>query len=255
MSAAGVISLSRRSTLNTLRQPQMWVPSMVFPLIFTAINTAAMGRATHLPGFPGDSFLDFAVATAVLQGVLFGATAGGSDMAVDIQDGFFDRLVSSPVSRPAIVLGRLAGAGVLAAVQSLVFMGVLSAFGADIRGGAAAVVTIAATAMLLAAGVGGVTVAIALKTGSSEVVQATFPVLFISLFTSSAFFPRELMSGWFGAVASANPLSFMVESMRALILQGFDTADAARALGIVAALAAASLMMCLAALRSRLDGA
>lgn len=255
MSAAGVISLSRRSTLNTLRQPQMWVPSMVFPLIFTAINTAAMGRATHLPGFPADSFLDFAVATAVLQGVLFGATAGGSDMAVDIQDGFFDRLVSSPVSRPAIVLGRLAGAGVLAAVQSVVFMGVLSAFGADIRGGAAAVVVIAVTSMLLAAGVGGITVAIALKTGSSEVVQATFPVLFISLFTSSAFFPRELMSGWFKAVASANPLSFMVESMRALILHGFDIADAARALAIVAVLAAASLTMCLVALRSRLDGA
>jgi len=255
VSAAGVISLSRRSTLNTLRQPQMWVPSMVFPLIFTAINTAAMGRATQLPGFPADSFLDFAVATAVLQGVLFGATAGGSDMAVDIQDGFFDRLVSSPVSRPAIVLGRLAGAGVLAAVQSLVFMGVLSAFGADIRGGAGAVVTIAVTSMLLAAGVGGITVAIALKTGSSEVVQATFPVLFISLFTSSAFFPRELMSGWFKAVASANPLSFMVESMRALILHGFDAADAARALAIVSVLAAASLTMCLAALRSRLDGA
>ncbi|MBW3649138.1 MAG: ABC transporter permease [Actinobacteria bacterium] len=252
MSAGGVVSLSRRSISNTLRQPQMWVPSMAFPLIFTALNTGAMGRATRLPGFPAESFLDFAVATAVVQGVLFGATAGGSDMAVDIQDGFFDRLVSSPVSRPTIVLARLAGAAVLGAVQSLVFMAILTAFGAQVRGGAPAVLTIVAVAMLLAMAIGGLSVAIALKTGSSEVVQAAFPVFFISLFTSSAFFPRELMSGWFKTVASVNPLSFMIESVRALIIGGFHVGDAMRALAIVAALAGVSLLLSLRALRSRL---
>ncbi|MBW3615235.1 MAG: ABC transporter permease [Actinobacteria bacterium] len=250
--AGGVVSLSRRSILNTLRQPQMWVPSMVFPLVFTALTTGAMGRATRLPGFPADSFLDFAVASAVVQGVLFGATAGGSDMAVDIQDGFFDRLISSPVSRPGIVVARLAGAAVLGALQALVFMAVLTAFGAHIRGGPGAVLTIVAVAMLLAMAIGGLSVAIALKTGSSEVVQAAFPVFFISLFTSSAFFPRELMSGWFKTVASLNPLSFMIESVRALILGGFHVGDAIRALTIVAALAGVSLVLCLAALRSRL---
>jgi ABC-2 type transport system permease protein len=241
--------------LNTLRQPQMWVPSMFFPLFLTALNTAAMDRATSLPGFPADSFLDFAVATAIVQGVLFGASAGGSDMAVDIQNGFFDRLVSSPASRSSIVIGRLAGAAVLGAVQALVFMGILSAFGANIRGGPAAVVTIAAVAMLLAMGIGGMSVAIALKTGSAEVVQATFPLFFISLFASSAFFPKELMTGWFKTVATVNPLSVMIESVRTLVLEGFELGAAAKSVGIVAALALASLTLSLLALRNRLTAA
>lgn len=252
MSAGGVAGLARRSVLNTLRQPQMWVPSVLFPLMITAINVAAMARATRLPGFPADSFLDFAVATVVIQGVLFGASAGGSDMAVDIQDGFFDRLVASPVSRSAIVLGRLAGAAALGAAQAIVFVSILTIFGADIEGGIPAVVAIIITAMLLAVGVGGLAVAIALKTGSAEIVQAFFPVFFISLFASSAFFPRELMSGWFKVVAGVNPLSHMIESLRHLVVVGFDVTDALRAIGIVGAMCGASLLLSLRALRSRL---
>jgi ABC-2 type transport system permease protein len=248
----GVLGLARRSIVNTVRQPQMWVPSMLFPLMITAINVGAMGRATSLPGFPAKSFLDFTVATVVIQGVLFGASAGGSDMAVDIQDGFFDRLVASPVSRSAIVLGRLAGAAVLGAAQAVVFMAILTAFGAHIEGGLAAVAVIIVVAMLLAIGVGGLAVAIALKTGSAEIVQAFFPVFFISLFASSAFFPRQLMSGWFKGVAGANPLSYMIEAVRALILTGFSVADAAKAIAIVAGVCLVALGLSLQALRSRL---
>jgi ABC-2 type transport system permease protein len=173
-------------------------------------------------------------------------------MAVDIQDGFFDRLVASPVSRSAIVLGRLAGAAVLGAIQAVVFMGVLTAFGAHIEGGVAAVLVIIVVAMLLAVGIGGLAVAIALKTGSAEIVQAFFPVFFISLFASSAFFPRQLMSGWFKGVAAANPLSYMIEAVRALILTGFDVADALKAIAIVAGLCVLALLLSLRALQSRL---
>jgi ABC-2 type transport system permease protein len=248
----GIAGLARRSVRNTIRQPQMWVPSMLFPLMITAINVAAMNRATRLPGFPGNSFLDFAVATVVIQGVLFGASAGGSDMAVDIQDGFFDRLVASPVPRSAIVLGRLAGAACLGALQAVVFITVLTVFGASIKGGIAAVVTIVVVAMLLAVGIGGIAVSIALKTGSAEIVQASFPVFFISLFASSAFFPRQLMSGWFKSVAGVNPLSYMIEAVRSLILFGFDAGEALRAVAIVGALCVGALALSLRALRGRL---
>ena len=251
-SAPGVLHLARRSVANTIRQPQMWVPSMVFPLMITAINVAAMNKATRLPGFPADSFLDFAVATVVVQGVLFGASAGGSDMAIDIQGGFFDRLVASPIPRSAIVLGRLAGAACLGALQAVVFMTVLTLFGAHIEGGIAAVAAILVVAMLLAVGIGGIAVAIALKTGSAEIVQASFPVFFISLFASSAFFPRQLMSGWFKAVAGVNPLSYMIEGVRSLVVSGFDVSDALQAIAIVGGLCMAALALSLAALRGRL---
>lgn len=254
--AVGAVGgLARRSVLNTVRQPQMWVPSMVFPLFFAALNVAAMNRAATLPGFPGNSFLDFTVATAVIQGVLFGASAGGTDMATDIQLGFFDRLVSSPVARTSIIAGRLAGAMTLGAAQAFVFLTIFALFGAHIRGGLATLAVTVVVAALLGLGIGGLSVAIALKTGSAEVVQATFPVFFVSLFASSAFFPRQLMAGWFRSVAAVNPLTYMIEGVRNLMIFGFDIAQALQALVIVTGLAVVSIALCLVALRSRLKAA
>jgi ABC-2 type transport system permease protein len=248
-----VLSLSGRAIKGTLRQPQALVPSLFFPLFFVALNTASMSKAIHLPGFPKvDSFLDFAVPSAIIQGVLFGATAGGIEMATDIQDGFFDRLLASPVSRPSILIGRLAGAATLGAAQAVVYILILLPFGARVKGGIPAVIAIMIVAAVLATAIGGFAVTIALRTGSAEVVQATFPVFFIALFISSAFFPRQLMHGWFKSVATYNPLSWMIESVRSLIITRFDIVEVLKALAVggvllVLAIAAASL-----ALRARL---
>lgn len=249
------LALSRRSVVSIIRQPQLVIPSMFFPLMLAALNTASMGRAVNLPGFPKvDSFLDFAMATTILQGVLFGATGSGTDMAVDIEGGFFDRLAASPASRGSILIGRMAGAAVLAVFQSLVFIGILTAFGASIKGGPAAFVAILVVAMLLAVGIGGFAVALALRTGSAEAVQAAFPVFFISLFLSSAFFPKELMKGWFKTVATVNPLSTMIEAVRRLIIQGFSFHDALTAIAVPAVLAVVSVSVASMALQRRVAG-
>lgn len=230
---AAARTLARRSVINTARQPQMLVPSLFFPLMFAALNSAAFSKTIHLPGFPKvDSFLDFVLATTVVQGVLFGAIGGGNDMAVDIQDGFFDRLVSSPVRRSSILVGRLAGAAVLGAFQAAVYVAVLMSFGARIKGGVPSFLILVVVAMVLAVGIGGFALAIALKTGSSEAVQAFFPVFFISLFLSSAFFPRTLMRGWFRTVAGYNPISWLIEALRSLVISSFDWSQAGKAIAI-----------------------
>lgn len=247
------IALARRSVLGTIRQPELIMPSLFFPLFFAALSTASFNKSIHvLPGFHHvRTFLDFQLAATVVQGVLFGCTGGGNDMAVDIQDGFFDRLLTSPVSRSSILVGRLAGTAALGAVQAMVFMGVLVAFGASIRGGLAAVVAIVLISAVLALGVGGLAVALALRTGSAEAVQASFPLFFISLFMSSAFFPRETMHGWFKVVATVNPLSWLVEAMRHLVIEGFDVASVLRALAVVAVLCVFSISLSTMALRAR----
>lgn len=246
------LALAKRSVIGTARQPETIFPSIFFPLFFGALSTASFQRATQLQGFPKvDSFLDFLLAATVVQGVLFGSTAGGNDMAVDIQDGFFDRLVASPVPRSVILVGRLAGTGVLGAVQATAFMAVLTLFGASVKGGLPAVVAIVVVSTVLAVGVGGFAVALALRTGSSEAVQASFPVFFITLFVSSAFFPRELMSGWFKAAASANPVSWMIEALRRLTIERFTIGDAMEALVVAAAVAVVSVSVAARALRGR----
>ena len=226
---------------------------MFFPLFFAALNTAALGKSTQLPGFPAaDSFLDFMLAATVVQGVLFGGIGAASEMAQDIENGFFERLIAAPTSRISILLGRLAGGAALGAVQSIVFLAIFAAFGAEVKAGLAGIVVLVLTGMLLSLSIGSIGAAMALRTGSVEAVQGAFPLVFISLFASSAFFPRELMRGWFHAVATGNPFSWMIDGLRHLILVGWSTTDAVAAVSVPIFITAVGMLVSLRQLRRRL---
>jgi ABC-2 type transport system permease protein len=129
---------------------------------------------------------------------------------------------------------------------------VLLPFGLSIKGGIAGVLTMAIGGVFLALAVGALMSAMAIKTGSSEAVQGAFPLLFIGLFFSSAFFPRETMSGFYGTMADFNPISHLVEGMRALTIEGFSPSAAIRAVLIPAAMAVLTVMLSLRTLNNRL---
>ncbi len=246
-------ALARRAIVNTSRQPASVVPSILFPLIFMSMSAGALNKATELPGFPQvDGFMQFAISATIIQGILFGAIGAGTDMARDIEGGFFDRLIASPVSRASIVIGRLAGAATLGFVQGIVFLLIVMLLGVTVEGGVAAIAMIAVAAAIIAAGVGAVTVSMGLRTGSSEAVQGAFPLIFVFLFFSSAFFPRDLMSGWFKTVASVNPLSHLVEGLRTQVITGVDIGAWLTSIGIGASIFALGLVLALAALNGRL---
>lgn len=239
--------------MNMIRQPAAIVPTLVFPLIFLALSSSALERSTEAPGFPPvDSFLQFMLAATIVQGTLFGAVGAGTDMARDIEGGFFDRLISSPVSRNSILVGRVAGAAALGFFQSWFFLIVATIFGAQIEGGIQAMVLLSIVATVLSGGIGAITAAMGLRTGSSEAVQGSFPMIFVFLFLSSAFFPRELMSGWFKTVASINPISHLVEGMRAQVIVGVELDRWLTALGISLGLFVIGLVMARRALTRRL---
>jgi ABC-2 type transport system permease protein len=226
-------ALSRRSIVGTFRQPQLWLPGMFFPLLMAAVYTSQFARAVELPGFPEvDSFLDFLLPASVLQGVAFAANVGATDLAVDVEGRFLDRLLVSPIWRPAILVSRLTGSAVVGGFQATFIIVVFLAFGAEIDGGLPAMVVLVLVAMLLALFVGGLGCALALRTGTQEAVQGTFPLIFVSLFVSSAFFPTALMSGWYKAVAQANPITWIIDPTRRLLIEGWDTVDALQSLGV-----------------------
>lgn len=252
--AAQALALARRAIVGITRQPQVVLTSLTFPLVFTSINSAAFERSTNLPGFPEvGSFLAFLLPAAVMQGAIFGSLSAGNDVATDVATGFFDRLVATPVWRTSIVVGRLAGAGVLGAVQALWFTAVFVPFGATMAGGLPSLGVLVATAALIAMAIGGFAMAMGLRTGSAEAVQGSFPLIFILLFTSSAFFPRELMTGWYRSVAGVNPISHLVESLRELTTQGFGIEAALTAVGVAVGVGVVSVSLALLALRARVE--
>jgi|TARA_R110002110_G_scaffold236752_2_gene452676 ABC-2 type transport system permease protein len=246
-------ALSVRSIQSLLRQPSLVVPSLIFPLFFAALGTSSFSRATGLPGFPAvDSYLDFALAGAIVQGILFGSTTGATALATDIENGFFDRLLASPSTRTGIIVGRMAGGMAYGAFQTLFFVLVLLPFGLSINGGVAGVIGLMVSGTILALAIGALMSSMALLTGSAEAVQGAFPLLFIALFFSSAFFPRETMSGIYGTLADFNPVSHLVEGMRGLVIEGVSASALARAILVPAALAIVSIALSLRALRHRL---
>ena len=247
------LALAKRSTLELFRQPALVVPSIVFPLFFSFLGNSSFGKTTSLPGFPKvNSYLQFQLAGTITQGVLFGSVTGAAALATDIENGFFDRLLASPTSRLSILFGRLAGSVLFGALETAVFVLVLLPFGADVSAGVPGIIAMIISGALIALAVGALMSSVALKTGSSEAVQGTFPLLFILLFFSSAFFPRETMSGVYKTVAGLNPISHLVEGLRALSLEGFSVSATARAILVPMAIAIVALYIASRQLHARL---
>ena len=246
------VAMSKRSILALVRQPALVVPSMIFPLFFAALGTSSFGRAINLPGFPKvDSFLDFSLAGTIVQGVLFGSVQSGSALATDIENGFFYRLMAAPSSRLGILVGRLAGAAAYGAFQTLFFSLLLLPFGMSIKGGPLGVLVMVISGGLIAIAISGFMAAAALKTGSSEAVQGIFPLVFIMLFFSSAFFPRQTMSGAYKHIADFNPISHLIEGMRDLCIDGLSSGAIARAILVPIAIMIVSFTFALRALAQR----
>jgi ABC-2 type transport system permease protein len=245
--------LARRSVLAAIRQVPIWIPGMIFPLMLAAVNSAAFQRATDLPLFPDvDSFLDFLLPATMLQGVMFAAVNSGSDLALDIEDGFFERLLASPVWRPSILLGRLAGGAVIAGIQAVIFGAIFALFGSTVAAGIPGIAVLILLAMLMGVGIGGFAAAVGVRTGSQEVVQNSFPLIFTLLFLSSAFFPTELMTGWYQTLAEANPITWMLDAARHLVIEGWSWREVATCLGVALGICVVAVTVATGQLRARL---
>jgi ABC-2 type transport system permease protein len=245
--------VARRSVLRTVRQPAQIVPSLVFPMMLLAINASGLQRVTKLPGFPTDSFVTFALAIPFLQGALFSVMNAGTDLARDIETGFLNRLALTPLRGTALLVGLLAGALVLGLVQATAFLLVGLAAGASFAAGVPGVLVIVALSMLITLGFGAIGLVAALRTGSGEAVQGLFPLFFVFLFLSSMNLPRNLIqTDWFREVATYNPVSYLLEGIRSLLVTGWDGEALALGFGIAAAIAVLAMAAASASLKTRL---
>ena len=248
-------ALARRSLAQTFRYPRYLAPLVVFPSLFLAVNVGGAGRATDLPGFPEvHGFLDFELAAAMLQATMLTGVSSGMALGIDIERGFFDRLIAAPIARPVIVTGRLAANAALGVFIGVWVLTIGLIFGAHIEGGAIGVLQVMVLLALSALAFGGLGAALALRAGNAGLVQGTFPLVFVVLFLSTAFFPRELMQEPASTIAAWNPLSLIAHGLREPVIEGASLASFAEGLGGVAIVGTISTLLAALALRHRLRG-
>lgn len=246
-------AVARRSVMRTVRQRGLLVFPLVFPLMLFAINGSALGAARRIPGFPPVSYRDFALAVTFIQGALFVAVTAGTDLARDIESGFFNRLALTPLRGGALLAGQLGGAVVIACVQSLVYLLVGIASGVPIASGVGGALVLLALSILIAFGFAGLGALLALRFGTGEAVQGFFPLLFVTVFLSSSSLPRNLIKvQWFHEVATYNPVSYLIEGIRSLIITGWDAQALALGFGFALLLSVLTLSFAGAAMKTRL---
>jgi ABC-type multidrug transport system permease subunit len=248
-----VTALSMRSLRQAFRRPQFLMPIIVFPSLFLTVNVGGAGRATDIPAFPDVAgFLDFELAGAIVQSTMLSAVSGGIALALDIESGFMDRLIVAPIPRTAIVVGRLATTAVMGVIAGVWFVSIGLIFGAEIQGGVPGALLVILFAAATAAAWGGFGAALALRSGTVSVVQGIFPIVFVIIFLSSAFFPANLLLEPAKSISDWNPMSFIAEGMRDPIVSSISAEPVLEAIAAIAGVMALGALLSIWGLRKRL---
>lgn len=213
--------LAWRSLLLVRRMPSVFLPSLIMPLFILVATAGAFRGISLLPAFEGSSYLAFTIPLATVMGAGFAGINAGMTMARDIEGGFVDRLIASPAPRVTLILGPLAAAAMRSLFTTTVVLiaGLIGGVGLPGIGGTL-------TIYLLAIGFSLATacwsIGVALRARTIQAAPLMQVVVFMAVFTSVAYAPRELLTGWLRRVADVNPVTYLIEASRAAELGTLD---------------------------------
>lgn len=216
--------LAWRSLILVRRMPSVFLPSLIMPLFILVATAGAFRGIALLPQFAGASYLAFTIPLATVMGSGFAGINAGMTLARDIEGGFVDRLVASPAPRSTLVLGPL----IAAAARSLFTTTVVLAAG--LIGGVELPGVVETLTIYLVGGVFSAATAcwsmgVAFRARTIQAAPLMQVVVFMSVFTSVAYAPREVLTGWLHTVANVNPVTYLIELSRAAQLGGMGWAD------------------------------
>jgi ABC-2 type transport system permease protein len=246
-------TVAGRSLKGTLRQRRLLIAPLLFPLILFAINSSALSATTKINGFPDVPYKDFALALPFLMAAMLNAVGAGTNLAHDIETGFLRRLSLTPMHPSAMLVGQLAGALTLSLAQGVLFVLIGLLAGVHIAAGVGGALVLLALAVLIAFTFSTIGALLAIRTGSGAAVQGFFPLLFVTIFLSSSFLPRNVISvGWFHTIATYNPISYLVEGMRSLIITGWNVQALELGFGLAAGIALLALALANSGIKTRM---
>ncbi len=241
-------SIAGRALRAVPRDPAAVIPPVFIALFFFVVNIATLNKLTgHHPGF---SYPAFEMATAILLGVT--GISRAPALVLDIQSGYLDRLLLTPVRRTAILIGHMAADVAVAATLTAPILILGTVLGVRFGTGPTGIVAFVLLAALWSLAFAGFGYAIALKTGNPAAVNSTFLLFFPFLFLTSSYVPRSQLSGWLSTVAGFNPVTYLLGGLRSLVLgHGWQWSQLAEAVAAIALVGLISMTMCFAALRGR----
>lgn len=225
--------LSIRNIKLIWRPIMALIPSLFMPIFFFVVNSLSLTAFSQVPGFPDVSYKDFIAPVAIFTAIFFSAGNAGIELVQDIEGGYFKKLIIMPINKLTIVAAKLVEVAVQAIMQGLIMLVLLLLWGVNFESGVLGILTVFGILVLFAMAWSCIGMIIALRTQNARLVQSMFLLVFplLSITTSAA--PRELLPETFRTATDYNPVTYIIEAIRALTLNGFG--DPAIAQGFMAA--------------------
>src|SRR5688572_18087022 len=236
-------ALGARALRETWRTPDALVPTLFIPLFFLVVNVGQAGKIfpSTTPFLDGQNYAAFQLPTSLLLAASFGIAA--LFLVEEIEGGYFDKLRATPIPRSSIVLGRLAAEGVKCVFIAAVIVLLALPFGVEIASGVLGFVLIVALTALWGVVFAGFMQLIALKSRSAAATNAGGMIFFPLLFLTPSFVPRELLTEPMEIAATLNPVTYLMEALRSLILEDFDWGAILPGFAVVGALGAVMIVL------------
>jgi ABC-2 type transport system permease protein len=246
---ADMASVAGRALRSIPREPEMLYPALFIPVFFYVVNTGALQDFSE-SGIAGFDFKAFQLPVAIVFAVT--GISRATLLVTDIQDGYFDRLLLTPISRPALLLGLMVADLAMVCGLCVPVLGLGLATGVRFDTGILGVLAFTLLGGLWGLAFTGFPYAIALKTGSPGAVASSFLLFFPFAFLTTSFLPQEALTGWLATIADYNPVTYLLAGLRSLN-EGWDWDALAKAMAAVIGMGAVSMSLCFAALRGRTE--
>ncbi len=246
---ADVWSVAIRALRALPREPEVIIPSLVIPLFFFTVNIGALEDFAER-GLQGLDFRAFQLPTAIVFAVT--GISRAPALVTDIQSGYFDRLLMTPMRRLALLLGLMVADLTLVMLLSLPVIILGFAVGVTFETGILGVLVFILLAGLWGLVFTGFPYAIALKTGSPGAVGASFILFFPFAFLTTSTLPREALTGWLSAIAAFNPMTYLLAALRSLLYGGWQPRTLLEGALAITGVGIISMSLALAALRGRI---
>ena len=215
--------LTIRVLRHLLRQPWYIALTLIQPIIWLGLYGQLFKRVVELPGFQTNSYISFLTPGVIIMSALFGAGWSGMGIILDLDRGVMDRFLIAPVSRPAIIMGRLTYLAIVTVVQSLILFTMGFFLGARYVGGAPGLAVLLIAAISLSLPFGALSIAMALLVRKQEsVIGAVNFILLPLTFMSPVFIASPLMPAWMIAASRFNPLNWAVQAGRLALAGNAD---------------------------------